>query len=117
RREFYTITKLKRRPDRRGRLRYSEEFKVGGIPCPPCNVGPRSTPSYENLAAQAVKVLGNGNKVFAGQRAESFFVDLGSVFDLGTLRRFQDMHLIRTPPGAGVDGIEKGTAHSIGAQG
>ncbi len=111
RRQFYTITKLKRRPG--SRLRYSEEFKVGGIPCPPCNVGPRSTPNYANLAAQAVKDLGNGCKVFAGQRAESFWVDLGAVFDLGTLRKFQDMHLISTPPGTGVDAIEQVNVHSI----
>jgi len=113
RRQFYTVTKLKRRSSRRGQLRYSEEFKVSGIPCPPCNVGPRSTPNYAALAARAVKDLGNGNKVFAGQRAESFFVDLGSVFDLGTLRPFQDLHLISTPKGTGVDAIEKVNVHSI----
>ena len=32
----------------------------------------------------------SGNrKVFAGQRADAFHVDLGSIFDLGTLRPFQ----------------------------
>jgi Domain of unknown function (DUF4331) len=113
RRQFYTVTKLKRRSSRRGQLRYDTEFKVSGIPCPPCNVGPRSTPNYAALAARAIKDLGNGNKVFCGQRAESFWVDLGSVFDLGTLRPFQQAHLIPTPKGVGVDAIEQVNVHSI----
>ncbi len=32
--------------------------------------------------------------VFAGQRNDGFFVDLGSVFDLAALRPFQNLHLI-----------------------
>ena len=31
-------------------------------------------------------------KVFAGQRAEGFYVDLGAVFDLGDLRPFASAH-------------------------
>src|SRR5262249_28593463 len=31
--------------------------------------------------------------VFAGQRAEGFYVDLGAVFDLGGLRPFESAHL------------------------
>ncbi len=26
-----------------------------GLPCPPCNIGPRSTPDYGSLAAAAVR--------------------------------------------------------------
>ena len=33
-------------------------------------------------------------RVFAGQRAEGFYVDLGRIFDLGALRPFQHLHLI-----------------------
>jgi hypothetical protein len=36
--------------------------------------------------AAAVTSLGGGVTVFAGQRAEGFYVDLGSIFDLGDLR-------------------------------
>ena len=36
-------------------------------------------------------------KVFAGQRADAFHVDLGSIFDLGALRPFNEAHLIRMP--------------------
>ena len=51
--------------------------------CPPVNIGPRSTPNYAALSAKAVHTLTDGSKVFAGQRQDGFFVDLGSIFDLG----------------------------------
>src|SRR5208282_1327065 len=57
-----------------------------GLACPPCNIGPLSTPNYPALADEALHSLGNGMTVFAGQRAEAFYVDLGSIFDLGNLR-------------------------------
>ena len=64
-----------------------------GLPCPPCNIGPLSTPHYATtLAAPAVQTVGGGVKVFAGQRAEGFFVDLGSIFDLGVLRPLATLH-------------------------
>src|SRR5215470_16382384 len=46
------------------------------LACPPCNIGPRSTPNYDDLAAAAVHDLPGERKVFAGQRREGFFVDL-----------------------------------------
>ena len=52
-------------------------------------------------------------RVFAGQRADSFFVDLGSVFDLGTLRPFQHLHLIPSAAGAGVDSLRRSNVHTI----
>ena len=36
--------------------------------------------------------LPGGGQVFAGQRAEGFYVDLGAIFDLGDLRPFQQLH-------------------------
>ena len=90
RKQTYDVTKVTF--DSRGRPRTR---KIGSsIPAPPCNIGPRSTPDYPSLAQAAVRVLPTGEKVFAGQRAEGFFVDLGSIFDLGTLRPFQAAHLI-----------------------
>ena len=59
---------------------------------PPCNIGPLSTPDYRKLADEAVHTLGRGRKVFAGQRAEGFYVDLGAIFDLANLRPFQELH-------------------------
>ncbi|MDP9074130.1 MAG: DUF4331 domain-containing protein [Actinomycetota bacterium] len=60
-----------------------------GLLSPPCNVGPLSTPNYPSLAKAAIHKVGRGIKVFAGQRAEGFYVDLGAVFDLGNLRPFE----------------------------
>ena len=54
-----------------------------GLACPPCNVGPLSMPDYPALAAAAVHKLPDGEVLFAGQRAEGFYVDLGAIFDLG----------------------------------
>src|SRR6478609_1947094 len=48
------------------------------LPCPPCNIGPLSTPNYASLAGAAVRNLPGGGAVFAGQRAEGFYVDLGA---------------------------------------
>ncbi len=53
------------------------------------------------FTAAAVHSLGHGRKVFAGQRAEGFHVDLGSIFDLGTLRPFQNLHLIPSADAVG----------------
>ena len=60
--------------------------------------------------------LGSGVKVFCGQRADAFFVDLGSVFDLGTLRPFQNLHLIPTAADDGVDSLAQANVHTIAIQ-
>jgi len=65
---------------------------ASGLACPPCNIGPLSTPHYDRLAAEAVHDIPGGIKVFAGQRAEGFYVDLGAIFDLGDLRPFEQLH-------------------------
>jgi hypothetical protein len=87
-----------------------------GLPCPPCNIGPRSTPNYAALAAAAINSLGGGITVFAGQRAEEFFVDLGSIFDLADLRPFQEAHVISTPAAPGVNATNGLNVHSIAIQ-
>ena len=46
-------------------------------------------PNYPALAAQGVYTdPTNGVRVFAGQRAETFYIDLGAVFDTLNLRRY-----------------------------
>jgi hypothetical protein len=108
RRQFYTVTK---------RLRNgTEQVLRSGLGCPPCNIGPRSTPNYANLAAAAVHPLGSGRKVFAGQRADGFYVDLGSVFDLLDLRPFQSLHVIPSAAAVGVNGLNTLNVHSIAIQ-
>jgi hypothetical protein len=86
------------------------------IPTPPDNVGPRSTPSYSSLAAHAVTDLPGGVKVFAGQRDDPFFVDLGSVFDLAGLRQFNPFHLLSLPAESGVDALANYGTHTIALQ-
>ena len=112
RRQFYSVTRV----DAHGKA----TVLASKLPCPPCNVGPLSIPDYGTLAGDAVHTLKTGEKVFAGQRADAFFVDLGAIFDLGTLRPFQDKHLIgRTlfkGPGTAVDATDRLNVHSIALQ-
>ena len=92
-----------------------------GLFCPPCNIGPLSTPDYAGLAAAAVNRLSGGISVFAGQRAEGFYVDLGAIFDLGDLRPFENLHAqfglnAFTGPAAGVNATNHLNVHSIAIQ-
>lgn len=57
-----------------------------GIPVPPPNIGPTSTPNYTNLFNAAITTLPNGYRVFAGAIEDPFFVDLGAIFDRLTIR-------------------------------
>jgi uncharacterized protein DUF4331 len=83
---------------------------------PPVNIGPRSTPHYEDLAADAVHALPGGIKVFAGQRDDPFFVDLGSIFDLAGLRPLNTLHDIPLATEPGVDGVSGYNTHTIAVQ-
>jgi uncharacterized protein DUF4331 len=52
----------------------------------PSNVGPRTMPDYDALAAQGIYSLEGGDgasdiRVFAGTVADPFFIDLGAAFD------------------------------------
>jgi Domain of unknown function (DUF4331) len=87
-----------------------------GLATPPVNIGPRSTPHYEALAAAAVNNLSGGIKVFAGQRDDPFYVDLGPVFDLAGLRPFNSLHAISLPAAKGVDGVGGFNTHTIAIQ-
>ena len=87
-----------------------------GLPCPPCNIGPLSTPDYAALADEAMHNL-DGTIVFAGQRAEGFYVDLGAIFDLGDLRPFENLHVGSTlGAAAGVNATNRLNVHSIAIQ-
>src|SRR5207244_3183557 len=55
---------------------------ASGLPVAPANVGTFSFPSYPTLRNQAIQSLSDGSRVFCGQRAEQFYLDLGAVFDL-----------------------------------
>jgi Domain of unknown function (DUF4331) len=60
--------------------------------------------------------LPGGETVFAGQRAEGFYVDLGSVFDLLDLRPFQNLHINPMAAAAGVDGTNRLNVHTMAIQ-
>jgi len=79
---------------------------------PPNNVGARSTPDYASLVAPAIHSFKDGTKVFAGQRDDPFYVDLGGTFDLLGFRS--------APPGAfnsgGVDGLRGYSVNTIAIQ-
>jgi hypothetical protein len=107
RRQRYSVTKI-----RNG----NERVLASGLACPPVNIGPRSTPNYGALANAAIHTLDSGEVVFAGQRNEGFFVDLGSIFDLGTLRPFEHLHLIPSADAVGVDGTRGFNVHTIAIQ-
>jgi hypothetical protein len=104
RRQFYTVTRIKN-----GR----SEVLGSHLPCPPCNIGPASTPNYDTLATQAIQPIGHGHTVFAGQRLEGFYVDLGAIFDLGDLRPFQNLHIASMAKGPGVNATNGFSVHSI----
>ena len=104
--QFYTLTRTENGTTR----------TLGtGLAVPPVNVGTRSTPDYAHLADQAVHTIG-GRKVFAGQRADAFHVDLGSVFDLGGLRPFNQAHLIPLAKMDGINSVQSFNVHTIAIQ-
>lgn len=110
--QFYSVTRV----DRLGSHVLGEN-----LPCPPCNVGPLSTPNYEvTLGQPAVQSLPGGIHVFAGQRAEEFYVDLGSIFDLANLRPLQGANVFaiadHLPSSAAVNATDHLNVHSIALQ-
>jgi Domain of unknown function (DUF4331) len=82
RRQTYKVTEI-----RNGKR--TELFKGRTLVAVPSNVGPATMPDYPALAAQGIYAdNANGIRVFAGQRAETFYIDLGAVFDTLNLRRY-----------------------------
>ena len=75
--QSYTVTKVVGR----------RSTVVGeGLLTPPDNIGSRSTPDYHALAQQGVHTLSDNSLVFAGQRDDPFFGDIGAIFDLVAIR-------------------------------
>jgi hypothetical protein len=113
RKQFYSVSRITK--GKKGRLK--TQVLGNNLPCPPCNIGPRSTPNYSALGDAAINNLPGDIRVFAGQRLDGFYVDLGSIFDLGALRPFQNLHLISMPGAAeGVDALRSFNVHCIAIQ-
>src|SRR5580704_8212168 len=113
RRQTYSVTKVV--------ASGASTVLASNLPCPPCNIGPRSTPSYSALSAAAVNRLSTGEIIFAGQRADGFYVDLGAIFDLADLRPFEQLHAqygmnVFSGPAAGVNATAQLNVHSIAIQ-
>jgi hypothetical protein len=113
--QYYSV----RRTERGG----TAQVLARDLTVPPVNVGTRSTgilgtkKTYADLFNKAaVHELKGGRLVFAGQRADGFNVDLGSIFDLGVLRPFQAAHLIPSAAAAGVNGVQGLNVHTIAIQ-
>ena len=82
RRQTYTVTEV------RGKHR-TQLFTGTKLIAVPSNAGPATMPNYPALAQQGIYTdAATGVRVFAGQRAETFYIDLGAVFDTLNLRRY-----------------------------
>jgi hypothetical protein len=98
--QTYTVRRIDRQTGRRGQL------IATGLRTPPANIGSRVTPNYEqNLGQPAVYGLNNGGKVFAGQRDEYFYIDVGGVFDALNLRSIGSSGGVDTTKGYNVSTI------------
>lgn len=85
RRQTYTVTEI--RDGRRTNLFQGQKLiSVPSNAGPSTMGGPNNFPDYEDLASQGIYEDGEV-RVFAGQRTETFYIDLGAVFDTVNLRR------------------------------
>jgi Domain of unknown function (DUF4331) len=100
-RQYYSVTEV-RGPRRTGAATILAE----NLPSPPVNVGVRSTPNYQALGGVHT-IQSDGTRVFAGQRDDPFFVDLGATFDLLGIR------VLPGDGGGGVDGLKEFNVHSL----
>src|SRR6266566_9620600 len=76
--QSYTVTKI---------VKGKSSVVGSGLLTPPDNIGPRSTPNYHALATAGIHQLNDGSTVFAGQRDDAFFGDIGAAFDLVAIRK------------------------------
>jgi Domain of unknown function (DUF4331) len=119
RRQYYSVTKVRGSATTGPTVTNTGPATVLGrdLRSPPCNIGPHSTPNYTALAQAAVHDLPNGVKVFAGQRNDGFFADLGAIFDLADLRPFQNLHIAPMAASAAIDTLKSGiNVHTIALQ-
>jgi hypothetical protein len=67
-------------------------------------------PNYGALAASSIVTASDGTKIFVGPRDDPFFVDLGAVFDLLTIRR------VPGNKGRGIDAVSGYNVMTIALQ-
>ncbi len=96
--QTYTVTRI----DGSGRRDIATD-----LPVPPVNIGPKSTPNYTEVAGAAIRPISSGGQVFAGQRADPFFVDVAALFDLLTIRKLPGNE------GGGINALNNKNVQSI----
>ncbi len=105
-RQFFTLTEV-RGPRRTG----TRTVIAQGLHVMPAHVGLNSMPNYLRDLGSGVHVLStDGIRAFAGPRDDSFFVDLGAVFDLLQLRTLNGL------TGSAVDGLGNYNVHTIAVE-
>src|SRR4051794_28164408 len=83
---------------------------------PPDNIGPRQNvnvykaPDYREAADKQIVTAGDGTRIFAGQRDDAFFGDVGAIFDLLAFRKGTGNE------GGGKDFLSGYNVHSIALQ-
>lgn len=89
------------------------------LPMPPAYIGPKSTPAYEALFDAAIQTISTDDgdlHVYAGPTDDPFWVDLGSIFDLLSLRPQAAPIGYEGGPSPGIDGLAGFNVHSIAIQ-
>lgn len=115
--QYYTLTEvLGDNTDATGALvTAGRNVLFSDVQMAPDNIGPRSTPNYEALAAKFIQTrnVAEGTiKEFTGQREDPFYVDVNSIFDLGGLRPFNSLHLLPLRNTAGLDSTAGYNVHA-----
>jgi hypothetical protein len=120
RQQTYSLSRTTFEGAKRPGIPVTTEVLGQGLLVPPCNIGPLSTPDYPSLSSAAIHSLPGGVKVFAGQRAEGFYVDLGAIFDLGNLRPFQADQAFAKAAGLmnmpGINSTDQVNVHTLALQ-
>lgn len=90
-----------------------------GLPVAPANIGPKSTPDYDSLFHGSVQTIPTDQgdmMVFAGPTDDPFWVDLGAIFDLLSIRSQAAPVGYEHGPTDSVDGLAGFNVHSIAIQ-
>jgi len=82
--QTYSVTRVDKKTGKKGKV------LAPIITTPPSNIGNRTTPEYEKLANEAIHTFSGGEKVFAGQRDEGFFIPVNEIFDTLNLTSIKD---------------------------
>ena len=97
--------------------RRSRRCSATNLASPPCNIGPRSTPNYDALAAAAMHTApAAARRCSAASGTTASSSTSAAIFDLGDLRPFQNLHLIPTAAAPGVDDTKTLNIHTIAIQ-